>query len=180
MGNVLRRDRAETGSSRGAGLNWAMSGSQGNAARRRSLIGLSSNSALLSSAALRRANGLDVDERELDALETMRTELLQTVRNLRSGRESTATTPEHTFAFAQLASAISPDARRDKTAPKAEELATVLSDIAQKLEIVAKWDKPDHEVASSISRVFETLSRTLLEQVARPGDTFGRPLRTSV
>jgi hypothetical protein len=180
MGNVPGSDRAETGSASGAGLNWAMSGSQGNAARRRSLIGLSSSSALLSSAALRRANGLDVDERELDALEMMRTELLQTAENLRSGRETTATTPEKTFAFAQLASAISADSSRYKTALKAEELATLLSKIAQQLEIVEKWAEPDPDVASVIARVFETLSRTLLEQVARPGDTFGRPLRTSV
>jgi hypothetical protein len=161
-------------------VNWAMTNTDGSAARRRSFIDLSSSSALLSSAALRRTYDLELDEIERNALQLMYTELLRTAENLRSGKVSTASTPERTYAFSQLATRFAPSDPGNVEQPKAKDLADALDSVASKIDVVAKWDAPDKNVAVFVAEVFERLSRVLLEEVAQSGETSGRRSRNAI
>jgi hypothetical protein len=157
-----------------ARASWTMTGTHGSAASKRSLVGLSSSSAILASAARRRANGLDLDRREEQALKNMRDELEGVVTSLRAGKV-TASSPEETYAFAQLASALSQTSRTPESRPNRDELAAVLGDVVQQLTVLIVWEAPDFDAAKVVASLFQDLSRNLLNSISRPGETLGTP-----
>jgi hypothetical protein len=154
--------------------SWTMTGTQGSAASKRSLVGLSSSSAILASAARRRAHGLDLDSREERTLEFMRDELETVVTSLRAGKV-TASSPEETYAFAQLASALSEIGPTAGSRPDREQLAAVLDNVVRQLTTLIVWETPDVVAAEVVASVFQDLSRSLLTPISRPGETLGTP-----
>lgn len=160
------------------GVNWAMASSLDDASRRRIYIQLSAQCALLSSAAKRRQNDLDLDDREVDALRYMQKLLNDAARNLRSDTEPRpASSPAPRFevrAFAFVARAASEGHYELDQAHDAESLADDFDNVADQLNAVVEW-AGDKKTAAEVATRFEWMSRQLLQGVARPGESIESP-----